>query len=70
MLLATHDVNLAAAICDTLILMRDGRILAHGPTKDVLTASAIARLYDVVADVAHHETAGHLTVTPMRRSAR
>lgn len=70
MLLATHDVNLAAALCDTLILMRQGRILAHGPTRDVLTASAIAALYDVVADVALHENSGHLTVTPMRRSRR
>jgi len=70
MLLATHDVNLAASLCDTLILMRQGRILAHGPTADVLTASAIAALYDVDADVARHETAGHLTVTPMRRSRR
>jgi iron complex transport system ATP-binding protein len=68
MLLATHDVNLAAALCDTLILMRYGRILAHGPTRDVLTASAISSLYDVDADVSLHETAGHLTVTPMRRT--
>ena len=70
MLLATHDVNLAAALCDTLVLMRDGRILAHGPTHDVLTASAIARLYDVDADVAFHPRAGHLTVTPLQRAPR
>jgi iron complex transport system ATP-binding protein len=70
MLLATHDVNLAAALCDSLILMRQGRVLAHGATRDVLTASAIASLYDVVADVAVHERAGHLTVTPLRRGPR
>jgi len=70
MLLATHDVNLAAALCDTLILLRDGRVLAHGPTSEILTAPAIARLYDVVADVALHPLAGHLTVTAMRRAPR
>jgi ABC-type cobalamin/Fe3+-siderophores transport system ATPase subunit len=50
--------------------MRQGRVLAHGATRDVLTASAIASLYDVVADVAVHERAGHLTVTPLRRGPR
>ncbi len=30
MVLATHDLNLAASLCDTLVLLRDGRVLAHG----------------------------------------
>ena len=30
MVLATHDLNLAASLCDTLVLMRDGRVLAQG----------------------------------------
>jgi iron complex transport system ATP-binding protein len=68
MVLATHDLNLAAALCDTLILVRSGRVLAQGPTRDVLTAPMIGQLYDVDADVRYHEGAGHLTVTPMRRA--
>ena len=68
MLLATHDLNLAAALCDRLVLMRDGRVIADGPTDGVLTASAIRALYDVEAEVAHHPAAGHLTVVPVRRS--
>ena len=67
MVLATHDLNLAAGLCDTLVLMRGGRVLAHGPTRDVLTASSIAELYDVDADVRYHEGSGHLTIVPMRR---
>ena len=67
MALATHDLNLAAGLCDTLVLMRGGRVLAQGPTRDVLTAARIAELYDVDADVRYHEGAGHLTIVPMRR---
>ena len=68
MVLATHDLNLAAALCDRLFLMRDGRVLAQGATREVLTSATIEQLYDVEADVRYHEGAGHLTVTPMRRT--
>jgi iron complex transport system ATP-binding protein len=67
MVLATHDLNLAASLCDRLILMREGRVVAQGPTRDVLTAASIRRIYDVEADVSFHGQAGHLTVTPLRR---
>ncbi len=64
---ATHDLNFAAGLCRTLLLMREGRVLALGPTADVLTADAIARLYGVRADVRYHEPAGHATVVPLGR---
>jgi len=67
MVLATHDLNLAASLCDRLILMRDGRVVAQGATRDALTASSIRRIYDVDADVSFHGAAGHVTVTPLRR---
>ena len=67
MVLATHDLNLAASLCDRLVLMRDGRIFAQGPTRDVLTVSNIGRVYGVDADVSLHAAAGHITVTPLRR---
>jgi iron complex transport system ATP-binding protein len=68
MVLATHDLNLAAGLCDWLLLLRDGWVLAQGPTREVLNAVAIRQLYDVDADVHFHEGAGHLTVTPLRRA--
>ena len=67
MVLATHDLNLAASVCDRLVLMREGRVFAQGPTRDVLTASTIRRVYGVDADVSLHPAAGHVTVTPLRR---
>ena len=67
MVLATHDLNLAASLCDRLVVMRDGRVLTHGATRDVLTGDMVRQLYDVDADVAFHPRAGHLTVVPVRR---
>jgi iron complex transport system ATP-binding protein len=68
MVMATHDLNLAASMCDVLALLRDGRLLGHGPTADVLTSGTVRQLYDVEADVRFHEASGHLTVTPVRRA--
>ena len=68
MVMATHDLNLAASMCDSLALIRDGRLLGHGPTNEVLTADTVRQLYDVDADVRFHAEAGHITVTPVRRT--
>jgi iron complex transport system ATP-binding protein len=67
MVLSTHDLNLAAALCRHLILLRDGRVIAQGPTEDVLTPETVRALYGVDADVHRHPIAGHLTVTPLAR---
>jgi iron complex transport system ATP-binding protein len=68
MVLSTHDLNFAASLCRRLILVRNGRVLASGPTEDVLTPAAVRALYDVDADVHMHQRAGHLTVTPIART--
>jgi iron complex transport system ATP-binding protein len=66
---STHDLNFAAAVCRDLVLLRDGRVLAAGRTGDVLTAAAVRDLYGVEADVGYHERAGHLTVVPLAGQA-
>jgi iron complex transport system ATP-binding protein len=68
MVLSTHDLNFAAALCRHLVLIRGGRVLAAGPTEDVLTPETIRALYDVDADVQLHERTMRLTVTPLGRS--
>ena len=68
MVLATHDLNLAAALCDTLVLVSGGAVLAHGRTSEVLTHDAVRALYGIEADVRYHEAAGHLTVVPVGRA--
>ena len=68
MVLATHDLNLAASICQRLVLMRGGTVIAQGATEEVLTPSHIRDLYGVHADVSLHPASGHLTVVPVRRA--
>jgi iron complex transport system ATP-binding protein len=65
LVVSTHDLNLAAALCERVVLLRNGSVLAHGPTSDTLTADNIRALYDVDADVRFHPRAGHLTVVPL-----
>jgi iron complex transport system ATP-binding protein len=64
--LSTHDLNFAASVCRTMVLLRDGRIVAAGPTRDVLTPANIRAVYGVEADVSMHDRAGHLAVMPIR----
>jgi iron complex transport system ATP-binding protein len=68
MVLATHDLNLAAALCDHLVLLRGGHVLAHGLTSSVLTATMVRQLFDVEVDVSRHARTGHITVVPVARS--
>ena len=64
-LVCTHDLNFAAGLCHDLVLLRDGQIVAAGPTDEVLTPATIGAVYDVEADVHRHATSRHLTVVPL-----
>lgn len=65
---STHDLNFAASVCQELVMLREGTVIAAGPTAEVLTPRHIRELYGVEADVRRHEAAGHLTVVPIGRS--
>jgi len=64
---STHDLNFAAALCRTLVLLKDGQVIAAGPTADVLTSTNIRALYGVEAEIQQHVDAGHLVVVPIKR---
>jgi ABC-type cobalamin/Fe3+-siderophores transport system ATPase subunit len=68
MVVSTHDLNLAATLCTELVLLKAGRVIATGPTPDVLTAAHVRALYGVEADVGMHPRAGHVTVVPLGRA--
>jgi iron complex transport system ATP-binding protein len=68
-ILSTHDLNLAAYLCRTVILLRDGGVVASGATRDVLTAANIRDLYGVDADVFEHPSGRRLIVPLSRASA-
>jgi iron complex transport system ATP-binding protein len=68
LVVSTHDLALAASTCRELVLLRAGRIVAAGPTAEVLTRDHLRALYDVDADVHVHAATGQLLVVPVRRT--
>lgn len=44
---AIHDLNFAAAFCDEIILLDQGRIIASGPPKEVLTQKHLHEIFGV-----------------------
>jgi iron complex transport system ATP-binding protein len=42
-----HDPNLASLFADEIIMLKNGRILYHGPNQKVMTPQNISALYDV-----------------------
>lgn len=46
----SHDINLAARHADDLLLLRDGRPVAAGPTSQTFTAETLRATYDVTVE--------------------
>jgi iron complex transport system ATP-binding protein len=65
--ISTHDLGLAATLCDSLVLIRDGLVVANGPTDAVLTPDNVREVYGVEAEVIRHSS-GHRVVVPLRRT--
>jgi iron complex transport system ATP-binding protein len=66
--ISTHDLGLAGTLCDSLVLIREGTVVANGPTDEVLTPDNVRAVYDVEADVIRHAS-GQRIVVPVRRTA-
>ncbi|RAH98424.1 iron ABC transporter ATP-binding protein [Acuticoccus sediminis] len=52
-LIVLHDLNHAAAHADRIVAMRGGRVLAHGPTAEVMTSAVLAEVFGAEIPVAH-----------------
>jgi iron complex transport system ATP-binding protein len=53
-----HDLNQVMDIADDVVLMQDGRILASGPTADVLTPKLMSDAFDCGVDLVPHPRDG------------
>lgn len=62
-LVALHDLNLAAYYCDRLFVLCDGAVVASGAPHEVLTPRLLAEVYEVTAEVAVHPRTGRPQVT-------
>ena len=63
-----HDLNLAAAFADRIILLHDGGIVADGPPRDVLTPTRLSKVYQTEIRVTQGDDAP--TVTPVYANKR
>lgn len=50
---AIHDLDLAAAFCDDLIVMHEGAIHAAGAVRDILTPALLRQIFSVEAEIMH-----------------
>ena len=58
-----HDLNLAAAFCDVLLVIDNGKLVASGTPHQVLTESLIASVFRTRAKVDSHPINHHPRVT-------
>ena len=60
---ALHDLNLTLMYCSYVYVLKDGRIVAHGNTEEVITEQLIRDVYEVDCSVSRHPVSGKLNVT-------
>ncbi len=53
-----HDLNLAAATCDRIGVLGEGRLVAVGPPDEVLTSSLISEVFGVDVTIVRHPITG------------
>ncbi|GAB3495350.1 ABC transporter ATP-binding protein [Amycolatopsis cihanbeyliensis] len=68
--LVLHDLNLAARYADTLVAMRDGRIVARGTPGEVLSERLLAEVFGLEAKVLPDPVAGTPLVVPISAHLR
>ncbi|MCK6516669.1 heme ABC transporter ATP-binding protein [Myxococcota bacterium] len=69
-LIILHDLNLAGAWADRVLLMVEGRALADGPPEQVFTPPLIQRAYGLAVRRLHHPDTGRALLVPARADAR
>lgn len=48
---AIHDLNIAAAYCDRIYVMKDGQIAGHGTPQEVFTPELLSSIYQVETEI-------------------
>lgn len=61
-----HDLALAAAWADRVVMLERGRLVADGPPQEVLTAELLSRVYRTPVEVIAHPATGAPIILPRR----
>ncbi|GAA2788819.1 ABC transporter ATP-binding protein [Crossiella cryophila] len=64
-IMVLHDLNLAARYADRLVAMRAGKIVAQGPSAEVLTEDLLREVFELDAKVIQDPIAGTPLVVPV-----
>jgi iron complex transport system ATP-binding protein len=64
-----HDLGLAGAYADQVVVMSDGQVVAVGPPNETLTASLLSDVYQHDIEVMSHPRTGIPLVLPVRHSS-
>ncbi|MET0956020.1 MAG: heme ABC transporter ATP-binding protein [Cryobacterium sp.] len=64
-----HDLSLAAAYADRVVLLENGRVRADGPPGAALTSALLSEVYRYPISISYSTEAGHYAVLPDRRPA-
>jgi iron complex transport system ATP-binding protein len=62
-----HDLNLACRYADNLIAMKDGRIVAEGPPRDVVTSELVGTVFGLTARIVTDPVSDTPMVVPLGR---
>lgn len=65
-LVIVHDLSLAAAYADRIVLLHEGRVRADGPPSQVLDAALLSEVYDHPVAVTTVPGTDELLVVPLR----
>ena len=64
-----HDLNLAAAFADRIVLLVCGTVLADGPPADVITAEHVEQAFGTPVQIVPHPEHGAPFVMPLQEAA-
>src|SRR5262245_38797165 len=68
-LIVTHEINLAAEFAHRVALVKDGRLVACGDTREVMTAESLSALFETPLFVDRHPLSGSPVVWWKRTDA-
>jgi iron complex transport system ATP-binding protein len=69
-MVVSHQLNLVARFADRIVLLDQGRVVAHGPPDEVMTGSVLERVYEWPLVVLRDPAVGAPALLPLRRSRR
>jgi iron complex transport system ATP-binding protein len=63
-LAAVHDLTLAGQFCERLVMLHEGRVVAEGSPRDVLTPERLRQVYGASVHVLPHPLTGRPVLAP------